>query len=70
MSFCGLLSAYHGLLEPVLLAYTGAPIMAVSADDCRAKLSPAATQNFGDAVLDMLADEMGLEESGGHAEAA
>eukprot|EP00439_Symbiodinium_sp_Y106_P049637 s6567_g6.t1 len=70
VSFCGLLSAYHGLLEPVLLAYTGAPIKAVSADDSRAKLSPAATQNFGDAVLDMLADEMGLEESGGHAEAA
>ncbi|CAE7262689.1 unnamed protein product [Symbiodinium microadriaticum] len=63
VSFCGLLAAYHGLLEPVLLA-----IKAVSGEDSRAK--PATTENSGDAVLDMLADEMGLEAFDGQTEAA
>ncbi|CAE7193763.1 unnamed protein product, partial [Symbiodinium sp. CCMP2456] len=65
VSFCGLLSAYHGLLEPLLLAYTGGPIKAVSGQDDQARQTVA--EGTGDAILDMLAGEMGLEVSGGHA---
>ena len=67
VSFCGLLGSYHGLLEPLLLAYTGAPIKAVSGTDNQER--QAAAEGTGDAILDMLADEMGLEVHHDHAAA-
>ena len=68
VSFCGLLAAYHGLLEPLLLAYTGAPIRTASEQENQE--GQAAAEGAGDAILDMLADEMGLDIDDGHAAVA